>query len=103
MNWKKIQTSKWYKVFINTYVVVSLFFIVWMFFFDSTSYLRHDELQKEVDRLESVMTFLKTEIEKDSAQMKYLANPENLERYARENFYLKKPEEEVLSLNTRIV
>lgn len=79
----------------NTYVLVLTLFVIWMVFFDTNSLLIHRELQQEIDKLEQQKTFLKGEIEKDKKALKKLSNPDELEKYARENYYMKKDGEEI--------
>nr|WP_246865811.1 septum formation initiator family protein [Croceivirga thetidis] len=75
--------------------MVSLAFIVWMLFFDTNSFRNHKALQKEIDKLEQQKEFLETEISKDKATLKKLSDPKELEKFARENYYMKKEGEEL--------
>ena len=47
----KIKSNKYFKFFTNFYIVVSLFFIIWMLFIDTNSYLFHNTLNSEIDQL----------------------------------------------------
>ena len=47
----KIKSNKYFKFFTNFYIVVSLFFIIWMLFIDTNSYLFHNTLSSEIDQL----------------------------------------------------
>lgn len=55
----------------------------------------HWELRKEIKKLEQQKEFLETEIEKDREILEKLSKPEELEKYARENYYMKKDNEEI--------
>lgn len=95
MGWKEIKSKKWFKAFSNAYVLVLTLFVVWMVFFDTNSLLIHWELRKEIQKLERQKEFLETEIEKDQVILKKLSKPEELEKYAREHYYMKKENEEI--------
>ena len=95
MGWKELRQNKWFRFFTNAYVLVLTVFVIWMLFFDTNSYLIHRELQKEINKLEKQIEFLEEEIEKDKAIIEQLSDPEELEKFAREKYYLKKPNEEI--------
>ncbi|WP_310554420.1 septum formation initiator family protein [Flavobacterium sp.] len=89
------QNQPWYKFILNKYVLVSLFFVVWMLFLDNYSYLDHRLLNKEVSELEDNKTYYQDEIKKDNSQIKKLKNPAEIEKYAREKYFMKKDSEDI--------
>ncbi|WP_297792532.1 septum formation initiator family protein [uncultured Eudoraea sp.] len=95
MTWKAIKNKKWFGIVTNIYVIVLTVFVIWMIFFDTNSLLIHMELRKEIKKLEKTQEFLKEEIAKDKEIIKTLSDPEELEKFARENYYLKKKNEEI--------
>ena len=95
MGMKDLRKKKWFKVFTNMYVLVLTVFVIWMIFFDTNSLLIHLELRKEIKKLEKQQEFLKTEIAEDKKVLKKLSDPEELEKFAREQYYLKKKNEEI--------
>ncbi len=95
MGWKTLRQKKWFKFMTNTYVLVLTIFVIWMAFFDTNSLLIHRELQQEIDKLEQQREFLKQEIDHDKEVLEQLRDPEELEKYARENYYMKKDDEEI--------
>jgi len=95
MGLKDLRKKKWFKVFTNMYVLVLTVFVIWMVFFDTNSLLIHLELKKEIRKLEKQQEFLKTEIADDKKVLKRLSDPEELEKFAREQYYLKKKNEEI--------
>lgn len=99
MSWAELRQKKWFKIATNTYILVLTVFAIWMAFFDTNSLLIHQELQKEVDKLEEQKAFLKTEIEKDKATLEKLSDPKELEKFARENYYMKKEGEEIFLIS----
>ena len=43
----------------KTYVIIILFFVVWMIFFDTNSALMHFELNQKIKKLESQKNYYK--------------------------------------------
>lgn len=95
MGLKKLRERKWFKIMTNMYVMVLTVFLIWMIFFDTNSLLIHNELKKEIEKLEKTQDFLKKEIAKDKEIINKLSNKEELEKFAREEYYLKKKNEEI--------
>lgn len=83
------------KIFGNRYVLVLLFFTVWMLFLDNYSYLEHRLLNKEIDELEDNKKYYQDEIRKDNENIKKLKNPGQVEKYAREKYYMKRDNEDI--------
>ena len=82
----------------NKYVLVLVFFIVWMLFLDTYSYLEHRWLDKEINELETNKEYYQNEITKDKKSIKTLKNPHQIEKYAREKYYMKKDSEDIYIL-----
>ena len=76
-------------------MLVLLGFIIWMLFLDNYSYLEHRVLNKEINELEDNIEYYKTEIKKDSIRIKKLKNPDQIEKYAREKYYMKRENEDI--------
>ncbi len=95
MGLKTLRQQKWFKIMTNMYVMVLTAFLVWMIFFDTNSLLIHNELKKEIEKLEKTQDFLKKEIAKDKQIISKLSSKDELEKFAREEYYLKKKNEEI--------
>jgi cell division protein FtsB len=95
MNFKELKNKKWFKIASNMYVLVLTVFVIWMSFFDTNSLLIHLELKKEIKNLEKTKVFLRDEIAKDKIIIKKLSSEEELEKFGREQYYLKKKNEEI--------
>ncbi|WP_027077861.1 FtsB family cell division protein [Maribacter antarcticus] len=95
MGLKTLRKQKWFKIMTNMYVMVLTAFLIWMIFFDTNSMLIHQELKKEIKKLEKTQDFLNKEISKDKKIIEKLSNKEELEKFAREEYYLKKKNEEI--------
>ncbi len=92
---KEIRSTRWFGLISNIYVLVLTVFLVWMVFFDTNSLLIHLELRKEIRKLEKQQEFLKQEIERDKKVIQKLSDPRELEKFGREQYYLKKKNEEI--------
>ena len=92
---KKFTTNKYFKLLPNIYILTSLLFLFWMLFVDTNSYLFHKELNNEINDLKQQREKLKIEIEKDKKLIKDLNNIDNYEAFARENFFMKRDDEEI--------
>ena len=91
----KLKSNQYFKIFTNFYIVVSLFFIIWMLFIDTNSYLFHNTLNSEIDELIVKKEQLKKEIANDQKLINDLKDLDNYEAFARENFFMKKKDEEI--------
>lgn len=83
------------KYFFNRYVLILVAFGVWMYFFDDNSIRIHNELDNDIDKLETSIEFYKKEIKSDKKIIEDHQDPEKLERFARETYQMKKKNEDV--------
>ena len=95
MGWRDIKKKRWFSILTNIYVLILTVFVIWMIFFDTNSLLIHMELRKEIKKLEKQKEFLQEEISRDKEVLERLSDPEELEKFAREQYYLKKKNEEI--------
>ena len=80
----------------NKYPISLTIFVVWMFFFDSNSIVFMYKQYNELKDLKMQEEFLQEEIVKMTKEKEDLfSNNDKLEKYARENFYFKKDNEDV--------
>ena len=66
-----------------------------MVFLDNYSYFDHRFLDDQITELEDNTTYYQEEIKKDEEQIKQLKNPEQIEKYAREKYFMKKDSEDI--------
>jgi cell division protein DivIC len=90
-----LKKNKWVRFISNKYVLILLFFLVWMTFFDTNSYFIHKELNDDIKSLEKNKLHYQQEIEKDKAFIKKMEDTNEVEKYAREKYYLKKENEDI--------
>jgi len=95
MTFKQFKQNKLVKFFTNRYVIIFIGFSIWMFFFDENSYLVHKEFNKEIDELETAIDFYKKKIEEDKLTIKNLTDSLQIERFAREQYLMKKENEDI--------
>ncbi|WP_298424628.1 septum formation initiator family protein [uncultured Kordia sp.] len=82
--------------FKNIYIIISAIFIVWMLFLDANSWFStHTELNRQIDLLKKQKANLQLEIKKDRENIKKFSNIDELEKFARERYFMKKENEEI--------
>lgn len=72
-----------------------MLFLVWMIFFDANSYLIHHELDSEINALDDNAEFYQKEINHDKIFIKKMEDSNQMEKFAREKYYLKKENEDI--------
>jgi cell division protein DivIC len=89
------QKKPWLKIVSNKYLLISLLFAVWMVFLDNYSYMDQRQLNKQMKELQDNKKYYQDEIRKDKENIKLLKNQDQVEKYAREKYHMKKPNEDV--------
>lgn len=88
------------KILKNKYFLTSLIFIVWLLFFDDYNLISGTKNHLELKNLVRQQEYYKEKIHSDQLKLKELnSGPAELEKYAREEFYMSKPNEDVYILN----
>tara|TARA_S200000501_G_scaffold377022_1_gene433908 strand:+ start:1188 stop:1493 length:306 start_codon:yes stop_codon:yes gene_type:complete len=77
------------------YLIISSAFLIWMTFLDTNSLLIHAELNREIKKLKNRKDALTDEIDKDKLLLNKLDNIDSLEHYGREQYNLKKENEDI--------
>jgi cell division protein DivIC len=81
---------------VNKYLIALACFVVWIMFFDENNLIQYKQNQKELALLEEQVDFYKHKIEADKRKLIELqTNDENLEKFAREQFLMKKADEDI--------
>ncbi|NOY50433.1 MAG: septum formation initiator family protein [Chlorobi bacterium] len=84
------------KLFLNKYFLVGTGFVIWMIFADQESIVVQYKLSREIKSLEQQKQFYLEEIEKNKSSLDVLTNDTaSLEKFARENYYMKKDNEDI--------
>lgn len=80
----------------NFFFLSSLFFLIWMVFFDSNDVYSQYTMTKKLSTLEEQKEYYKekiVEVKKDREEL--LSDEAMLEKFAREKYLMKKPEEDL--------
>jgi cell division protein FtsB len=87
------------KYILTKYFITIFLFFIWMIFFDNTSFLVVHELNGEIGRYEKQLASYKEEYQKnDDFYRKLMNDKSEKEKFARENYFMKKPNEEIFIL-----
>ena len=80
----------------NKYVLTSLGFLIWISFFDRNDFITTNSYHSKLKALQKEKLYYEEEIEKNKVALNDLmTNRENLEKYGRENYFMKKDNEEI--------
>ena len=88
------------KVFIqllkNKYSLSFIIFLVWVVFFDTNNLIERTINIRQVNQLENDIIFYNEKIKDDNAKLdELLSNPANLEKFAREQYLMKRDNEDI--------
>mgnify|MGYP003645290443 CR=1 FL=1 len=92
---ERLKSNSVFKIVTNIFVMILVPFIIWMLFFDENSYLIHLQFNREIEDLESTISFYEDKISKDKETIKKLQDSLELERFAREQYLMKKENEDI--------
>ncbi len=95
MTLKQIKENKLFRIISNKYVIILILFVIWMGFFDENSFMNHRELDEEIEKLENANEYYDKQIETDQKIIDNLNDPDSLEKYAREEYKMKKKNEDI--------
>lgn len=88
--------ARWFKIFLNRYVLCLTIFAVWMVFFDQNNMIRQVDSRRDLNKLRMEKKFYEDKINEYSFAIKSLDSDSGfVEKYARENYYMSKPNEDV--------
>ncbi len=84
---------KWLK---NKYALTGMVFLLWLLFFDRNDLISQFKISSELNKLKEEKRFFLEEIKKDQENLLDLkTNPKTLEKFARENYLMKKENEDI--------
>ena len=85
-----------FKILRNKWIVTSILFLTWIIFFDENSIVSHQKNKRRLYELKQQENYYRERIEVDKQKLEDLkAGEEKLERFAREQYYMSKPDEDV--------
>lgn len=92
----KKRSDKIFEILKNKYVLALIVFIVWVSVFDTNNLIDRIQTIKERNQLVKDKNYYQERIENDTKRLKELkTNNENLEKFAREQYLMKKDNEDI--------
>lgn len=86
----------------NKYIIVFVLFVVFIAFFDDSSLYKRWKVKRQTAKIERETEYYRERMAQDSARIEALGNNvENLERFAREKYYMKKADEDVFIIREK--
>jgi len=96
--WKKIL-----KVLKNKYFIVSVAFLVWLVFFDQNNIISQLKLSRKLKQLKQQKEYYELEIRSnEKATLELMNDTDQLEKYAREKYLMKKDNEDLFIIEEEI-
>jgi cell division protein FtsB len=88
--------SKINRIIRNKYLIAALIFLVWLFVFDRNSLIDRIKYTHSLKEMEAEKQYYLESIEENSQRLEELkTDRENLEKYAREQYFMKRENEDV--------
>ncbi|MDI3528138.1 MAG: hypothetical protein PWR03_2322 [Tenuifilum sp.] len=80
----------------NKFFLTGLIFLLWMLLFDSSNWVEMYSTRQRIRKLEEEKVYYLNKIEEDRKKIHELqTNLENLEKFAREQYLMKRPDEDI--------
>lgn len=93
---KKIKDSRVFKIISNKWLIATFIFLTWIIFGDENSIVAHTESKQQLHDLTEQREYFKERITSDKQKLQDLnAGKEELEKFAREQYHMSKPDEDV--------
>jgi len=94
------KSTKIKKIFLNKYLIVFVVFTVFVTFFDEHNLIHRWQSHQRIVQMEKEIKFYQDEIKATQQKKNELqSSKENLEKFAREHYYLKKENEDIFIIN----
>jgi len=87
---------KYWQLFRNKYFLAGFSLLIWLAFFDRNDFISQYQYHAKLRNLQKEQQYYLEEITRTRKDMEeLLGNPKNLEKYAREQYRMKKADEDV--------
>ncbi len=94
--WQRFKSTRLFKVIRNKYFIAGLIFIVWICFFDNNNLVGWIGALKDYSGNKSQQRYYKEQIRQTESKLNEIqSNKDSLEKFARENYYFHKENEDV--------
>jgi cell division protein DivIC len=91
-----LKEQKWYRIITNKYLVSCILFMAWIILFDENSFMAHNQNRERLGELKAQKEYYIERIASDRKRLEELnAGKEQLEKFAREQYFMSKPDEDV--------
>ncbi|MCS6967679.1 MAG: septum formation initiator family protein [Bernardetiaceae bacterium] len=92
----KEKIKQWAQRLNNFYFIFGGLFIIWMLFFDGNNFYNQYQMRKQINQLQQERNYYKANVEQLRREIEELErNPKALEKFAREKYLMKKPQEDI--------
>ena len=89
-------------VFRNKYFIVGFLFIIWIVFLDENNLVLLNQQQSKLEKNQEIIDSLENEISEMEDKLERLNNDQKeLEKFARENFLMKKENEDIIIIREK--
>ena len=89
-------------VFRNKYFIVGFLFIIWIVFLDENNLVLLNQQQSNLEKNQEIIDSLENEISEMEDKLERLNNDQKeLEKFARENFLMKKENEDIIIIREK--
>ncbi|HNX87819.1 MAG TPA: septum formation initiator family protein [Paludibacteraceae bacterium] len=96
MSFLQNKGSAFRHIILNKYVITLVVFFVFLIFFDDHNLINRWQTSRRIRGIEKEINFYQSEIDKNRKKMNEMqTSDKSLEKYAREQYYLKKDSEDV--------
>ena len=93
---ENFKSHHWWRFLRNKYLLTFLLFALWVIVFDKNNLFNWIEQLKNISQMEAEKTFYRQEIKSTTEKLQELqSNNDSLEKFAREQYFLIRPGEEV--------
>ena len=93
---RALPSKKYFRFLNNKYILTLIVFFLWLLFFDQNNLLERRKLNREYEQLLQEREFYMKKIDEDRKRIKELkTDNENLEKFAREQYLMKKDNEDI--------
>jgi cell division protein FtsB len=87
--------------FRNKYILTIIIFVIWLILFDSNNLISRYKELRELNKLKKDREYYSKRIEEDRKKLHELkTDDDNLEKFAREQYRMKKPDEDLYIIMT---
>ena len=94
--WSVLKDSFFFRVIKNKYFLVSLFFVVWITFFDTSNLVGLFRVARNIGVQERQKSYYRQEIVSIEEKLQELSsNRDSLEKFAREQYLFKEADEDI--------